>query len=54
MEVCERVESVLHNQLVIPEGRVHCPVVGCEVRGRKRGVRSSMVPVTSRLRRISC
>ena len=24
-------EQVLNNQLIIPEGRVHCPVVGCEV-----------------------
>lgn len=24
-------EEVLNNQLIIPEGRVHCPVVGCEV-----------------------
>lgn len=21
----------MNNQLIIPEGRVHCPVVGCEV-----------------------
>ncbi|CBK21519.2 uncharacterized protein [Blastocystis hominis] len=32
-------ESVLNNQLIIPEGRVHCPVVGCEVDGTNKPVK---------------
>ena len=46
--VGSRVESVLNNQLIIPEGRVHCPVVGCEVDGTNKPVKDSTVPDINR------
>ena len=46
-------EEVLNNQLILPEGRVHCPVVGCEV-CLWIHFESSLVQITNHSRPISC